>query len=171
MPVGTGTAIAFFEPMTLQLPQDEHLVKACNDLLHGEMAAGQTYGQAILKYEDSVVAAELRDLRSGHADSVIRLSECIRAAGGEPEERSGAWGVFAMALQGAANLFGEGSAVEALQRGEETMHSDYEDCLRDEGLPTAFKSIIYSELLPRIAKNIASLERLETLVVNLPEPP
>ena len=52
--------------------------------------------------------------------------------GGQPGLEAGAWGVFANAVQTAANLFGTNSALEALQTGEKSGKKDYENALDDQ---------------------------------------
>ncbi len=52
--------------------------------------------------------------------------------GGDPDKDSGAWGIFATTVQGAANLFGEDSAIHSLSQGEEMGRRDYEAALADE---------------------------------------
>lgn len=104
---------------------NQHCIKVCNRLLRGEISAVDTYGQAMVKYASSTVAAELRRIREEHSESVRRLTDNVREMGGEPEIDAGAWGMFATVVQVAANLFGEGSAMESLQQGEEMGRKDY----------------------------------------------
>lgn len=139
----------------------EHCIDVCNGLLRGELSAVETYGQAINKYNGSPVVEELRRIRAEHNESANRLSANVRDMGGEPEKDSGAWGLFATAVQGAANLFGAESAIESLQRGEEMGRTDYQDALLDENVMPGCKEMMREELLPRIIKHIATLENLE----------
>ncbi len=141
----------------------EHCIKSCNSLLRGELSAIQTYGQAIHKYPDDAVTDELRGIRSDHIRSANLLSDHIRDMGGDPETDSGAWGTFATAVQGAANLFGAGSAMESLQKGEETGRKDYQEALLDEDVMPEVKTLIREELLPPVQRHIATLESLEQL--------
>ncbi len=142
----------------------EHSINVCNNLLRGEVSAGQTYGQAILKHEAGAVEAELDRIRKEHAEAAILLGELIRGLGGVPDDHSGTWGVFAMAIQATANLFGKESALEALQRGEAKGLKDYEDALDDEEVSTAVKEAVRRDLAPRIVRHIQALERLERAV-------
>ncbi|MES2440397.1 MAG: DUF2383 domain-containing protein [Verrucomicrobiota bacterium] len=142
----------------------DHCISVCNRLLRGELSAVETYAQAIEKYSGSPVAAGLREIRSQHARSATLLSANVREMGGEPEKDSGAWGLFATAVQGAANLFGMGSAIESLQKGEETGLKDYQAALLDEGVMTDCKEMIRENLLPPVLNHIASLEKFEQSV-------
>ena len=140
---------------------NEHCIDVCNELLRGELSAVETYGQAIDKYAGSSVIKELRRIRAEHSSSATWLSANVREMGGVPDKNSGAWGLFATAVQGAANLFGEDSAIESLQRGEAAGRKDYQEALLDDEVMTDCKAMIREELLPSIIEHIASLEKLE----------
>jgi len=139
----------------------DHCISVCNKLLRGEISAVETYGQAIEKHADSFAASELRRIRAEHKSAVEQLSAKVREMGGEPDTSSGAWGTFASAVQGAANMFGEESAVKGLKNGEETGRDDYQDALRDDEVLPATKNMIREKLLPATISHISALERLE----------
>jgi hypothetical protein len=139
----------------------EYCIKVCNSLLRGELSAVETYSQAIEKFGFSAAENDLRRIRSEHAHSANRLSASVRDMGGEPDHDSGAWGLFATAVQGAANLFGPDSAIESLRRGEETGRGDYQDALLEDEMTVDCKLMIREKLLPRIIHHIATLENLE----------
>ncbi len=145
-------------------PTHDHCIAVCNGLLRGELSAVETYGQAIEKYAGSPVTDELRRIRSDHSRSATWLSANVREMGGEPENDAGAWGLFATAVQGAANLFGENSAIESLQRGEEAGRKDYQEALLDDDVMTNCKLMIREDLLPPIIEHLASLDKLEHAV-------
>jgi bacterioferritin (cytochrome b1) len=138
-------------------------IRICNSLLRGELSAVETYSLAINRYTGKPAVTELQKIRTEHALSAARLSQNVREMGGTPDEESGAWGVFAKVVQGAANLFGEESALESLKKGEEKGKSDYEAALEGEEMMSSHKEIVRSELLPRINHHIAALDRLEKL--------
>ncbi len=139
-------------------------IDVCNSLLRGELSAVETYSLAINRFVGKTAIGDLQRIRSEHALSAARLSQNVREMGGTPDDDSGAWGIFAKTVQGAANLFGAESAVESLQRGEEKGRRDYEDALKDEDVMDPCKEMIRSELLPRVNHHIATLERLEDSV-------
>lgn len=139
----------------------EHCIKVCNGLLRGEISAVDTYGQAMVKHISSSVAHELRAIREEHSESVRRLTANVIEMGGEPEEDAGAWGMFTTVVQATVNLFGAGSAIESLQKGEEMGRHDYEEALADPEVMEECKEMIRNELLPRVLNHIASLEKLE----------
>lgn len=138
-----------------------HCIAVCNKLLRGELAAVETYGQAIMKYDTMPEADELRRIRIEHSRSAKMLASNVRALGGYPTPDSGAWGLFVSAVQGAANLLGEESALESLKQGEELGRKDYEEALQDERVIEEFRILIRTELLPPVMKHIAALESRE----------
>jgi uncharacterized protein (TIGR02284 family) len=142
----------------------QHCINVCNSLLRGELSAVQTYDKAIAKFSGEPVVTELKRLCNEHSESVARLQHNVREMGGVPDTDSGTWGAFANTIQSAANLFGAGSAIESLQRGEEHGRRDYQDALEDEGVLPSCKAMIRDELLPRVHRHIATLERLEAMV-------
>ena len=69
--------------------------------------------------------------------------------------------MFANAVQGTADFFGPGSAIESLQKGEEAGRKDYQEALTDEEVMPECKEMIREELLPPVIEHIACLEKLE----------
>lgn len=139
-------------------------IKVCNGLLRGELSAVETYSQAIEKFPGSAVVETLREIRSEHSLSASRLSSNVRDMGGEPEKNSGPWGIFATAIQGTANLFGAGSAMESLKKGEEAGHKDYLAALLNDDVMEDCKNMIRNELMPPLMNHIATLDNLEEAV-------
>ena len=142
----------------------DHCISVCNSLLRGELSAIETYTQAIAAYSGTPPVEELRRIRIEHTKSAARLSANIREMGGEPGKDSGVWGIFAVGIQGAANLFGEDSALSSLRKGEEMGRNDYQDALIDEQVMPECKQMISEELLPPIMNHIVILEKLEQTV-------
>lgn len=144
--------------------QTDHCISVCNSLLRGERSAVETYTQAIEKHASTPAASELQRICSEHRDAVNRLAENVRSMGGEPDTDSGAWGTFAKAVQGTSNLFGAGSAIESLKKGEESGRGDYQDALLDDDVMADCKQLIREELLPRTIAHIAALDQLGNAV-------
>ncbi len=138
----------------------DHCIKICNSLLRGELSAVETYDQAINKYTDTKASDELLRIRTEHAESVTLLTENVRSMGGEPDHSSGAWGLFATAVQGTADLFGKESALESLKKGEAFGRQSYLDALLDNEVMPECKTLIRDELLPPVNDHLAALERL-----------
>lgn len=141
--------------------RSETSIDVCNSLLRGELSAVETYTLVIDKFPGHPVQAELHRMRSEHVKSASLLSAQVRSAGGEPSHDSGMWGLFAKAVQNTADLFGTGSAVESLHRGEEKGLGDYHNALAHQGVTDDVKGLICRELVPPVKRNISTLERLE----------
>ncbi|MBK1832431.1 DUF2383 domain-containing protein [Roseibacillus ishigakijimensis] len=139
-------------------------IRACNELLRGEISAVETYGTAIDKFKDEPEVATLIQIRDGHRASVQTLTENVRSMGGQPDHDSGAWGTFANAVQSASALFGENAALTSLINGEEHGIHEYESALNSDDVMTECKAMIRSELLPRLLENKATLEQLRDRV-------
>lgn len=142
-------------------------VDTLNSLLRGEIAAVETYDQAIEKLTDSdkdYDTQPLRRIRQEHADHVAKLQTRIRSYGGEPSDGAGAWGVFANAVQGAAKLMGPQTALAALKQGEEHGIGDYQKALESDDVSTENKHLIRTELLPRCEQHLSALDRISQQV-------
>ncbi len=146
---------------TLTTTAREHCIDVCNSLLRGELAAIETYGQVIGKHSRARATEELRRIRAVHSHSANLLSANVREMGGEPDQDSGAWGLFATAVQAAANLFGADSAIDVLRQGEVSCRNDYQEALLDDDVMADCKLMIREELLPPVIEHIATLDKLE----------
>jgi len=144
---------------------NQHCIDICNSLLRGELSAVETYTQAIEKYPTDPKVSELQSIRREHVEASAILTQNVRSMGGIPDTDSGAWGVFAKTVQGTANFFGAGSAVESLLQGEESGRHDYENALNDDKVMVECKVMIREELLPKVRQHIARLEQLQHAVV------
>jgi hypothetical protein len=143
---------------------NDHCIDTCNSLLRGELSAVETYSQAIDTYAGTSVVEKLRGIRAEHVNSAALLSANVREMGGEPEKDSGVWGIFAVAVQGTADLFGENSALASLRKGEQIGRDDYQDALADADVMPDCKRLISEELLPAVNRHIAVLESFEKTV-------
>jgi len=142
----------------MTMANDKH-IDTLNSLLRGEIAATETYIQAMEKVGSDPGAEELRQIRDDHREAANTLRQHIHSHGGKPDQGSGAWGTFAKTIAGAAKLFGNTAAMKALKEGEETGLKSYEKALDDESLPEECKNLIRT-LLPKTRAHIAVLDRL-----------
>ena len=148
------------EPDTGQEVDAFHSVAVCNSLLRGQISAVETYDKVISKFSKEPSVAELKGIYYQHQRMCSLLKNHIRTLGGEPEEDSGAWGVFAKSVQAAANLFGEKSAICTLTEGERMGRADYQESLADERLSAKTKELIERKILPQIETHIRTLKLL-----------
>jgi len=138
----------------------EHCIDVCNRLLRGEQSAVAAYSKAIVAFEQKGIVTSLRGILDEHREAVLTLAENVRSMGGEPSSDSGAWGAFALSIQGAANFFGDQSAITSLQIGEQAGKDDYESALKDEKVLTECKALIQSKFLPATERHIETLNHL-----------
>lgn len=137
-----------------------HCIDVCNSLLRGEISAVETYDKAIDKFSGEEQCSELQRIRTEHQRSVDQLREHVLSLGAAPDTSSGAWGVFANAVQSAANLFGENSALTSLAEGEDHGRKEYEKALDDDKVVPHCKALISEELKPRVERHLQTLEEL-----------
>ena len=142
--------------------QEQQAIDQLNSFLRGEISAVETYRQALEQTKDTRAATILRENEASHASRVQMLRDEIRRLGGEPAEGSGVWGAFAKAVEGGAKMFGESTAVAALEEGEDHGLKTYSNQdVRD--LPTVVLQTMSSKLLPaqrRTHDALANLKRL-----------
>jgi uncharacterized protein (TIGR02284 family) len=129
-----------------------------NRLLRGELAATETYQQALAKVGSEPRAADLRRIHDEHRSAANELRMHIHQHGGKPDQHSGGWGAWAKTVEGAAKIFGDASAVKALKEGEEHGVKDYEAALADANLPGDCKELIRNHLLPQTRSHIPVLD-------------
>ena len=87
-------------------------------LLRGEIAAAETYKQALAKV-DAAEAGPLRDIQRQHGEAIKFFYQQLTAHGCEAPTHSGVWGFFARAVEGGASLLGDRAALSALRTGEQ----------------------------------------------------
>jgi uncharacterized protein (TIGR02284 family) len=131
-----------------------------NGLLRGELAATETYQQALAKVGDDPRAAELRRIHEEHRAAANTLRQHIHHHGEKPVQGSGAWGLYAKAVEATAKFFGDGTALKALREGEEYGAREYEKALADHSLPEDCKGLIRARLLPEALAHIPVLDRM-----------
>ena len=130
-----------------------------NCLLRGELAAVETYQQALTRVSNEPGAFELRHIEKEHREAAALLRQHVVQRGGKPAEDSGAWGTWARAVEGTAKLFGNATALRALREGEEHGVSSYEAALGDPNLDAECRKLISETLLPRTRAHIPILDR------------
>jgi len=134
--------------------------EALNALLRGELAAVETYDQAMDKFEDQHVLADLQKIREEHARAVMQLRDKVTHFGGKPPAGSGLWAAFAAVVTAKGKPPGPATALSALRQGEEYGVNQYEDALKNEHVNPECKEMIRVDLLPNCRKHIEELNRL-----------
>jgi uncharacterized protein (TIGR02284 family) len=143
----------------MQTATSSNTTGALNALLRGELAATETYQQALAKFADQPVE-DLRKVHVEHREAANQLRQYVHHFGGQPDQGSGGWGAFAKAVEGTAKVFGRTAALKALKEGEELGLGSYENALQNVELPAECKWLINSQLIPQTKAHIAMLDRL-----------
>jgi len=135
-------------------------ISCLNGLLRGELAATETYQQALAKLDTTDNAADLRRIHAEHRTAANTLRQHVHQCGGQPDQGSGAWGTWAKLVEGTAKLFGDKAALKALKEGEEQGIKDYQTASNDEELSEECRGLIRMQLLPQTREHIAILDRM-----------
>jgi len=130
----------------------DQAIAILNDLLRGELAATQTYDQALERVEQDSVRATLRHLRVDHHQAVLTLQEHIRSLGGEPNSQAGSWGP-GRPPEGAP-------ALRGLRQAEEGSVASYEKAAEQNELPPECRALIRTALLPQCRTHVATLDKM-----------
>jgi hypothetical protein len=134
-------------------------VDKLNSFLRGEIAAVETYRQAIEKLQDKPEVATLSDCMRSHQQRVAILQSEIRRYNGEPAQGSGPWGTFAKLVEGGATAFGEKAAIAALEEGEDHGRDDYRRDLSK--LPPEVRTFVETNILPEQLRTHGAMSRLK----------
>jgi len=138
-------------------------VDSLNSLLRGEIAAVDTYEQALRKFadaENAPIVTALTRIRNEHSESVGLLRSRVSVSEGKPSEDAGPWGLFAGTVTAGAKMIGPVTALAALKQGEMHGIDQYEKTLNNKEVSTECNYLISSDLLPRCRKHVTSLETL-----------
>jgi uncharacterized protein (TIGR02284 family) len=131
-----------------------------NDMLQGEIAATETYQQALAKVGTEPGSDDLRRIHVEHREAANRLRQFVRELGAKPSQSSQTWGAFAKTIEGVAKLFGNTAALKALKAGEERGTVTYDEALKNEHLPAEFVEFIRTTLLPQTRAHVEMLDRI-----------
>jgi hypothetical protein len=138
----------------------DEVTKSLNALLRGELAATETYQQAMEVLGHAPGAMDLKRIHDEHREAANTLRLQIRDIGGIPDDSSEAWGSWAGLVEGAAGTLGPRLAAQALKQGEEFGVKEYEEALQDEHVPNDIKMLIHCCFLPHTREHVATLDRI-----------
>jgi hypothetical protein len=138
-------------------------VDQLNAFLRGEISATETYRMAIEKVSTKAQSSEsslglLREIQAEHGRAAQAIRDRIRELGGEPEDSSGAWGVWAKFTEGVASLLGETTSLKALKEGEEHGLKDYVAGV--DFIDLASGDLVQNQLIPAQQRHINLLDQL-----------
>jgi demethoxyubiquinone hydroxylase (CLK1/Coq7/Cat5 family) len=125
---------------------NEKAVSNLEALCRGELAAVETYNTALASASLGRIRPQLIQCQRSHQNRVHLLGWRIHLLGGTPPESSGAWGVFAKALESAATIIGERAAIATLEEGEDHGLNEYRSRLSE--LDEDTRDFIQARVLP-----------------------
>jgi hypothetical protein len=134
-------------------------VDKLNSFLRGELAAVETYRQAIDKLAGKPEASTLSDCMLSHERRAEMLAAEIRRRGGEPAQGSGPWGAFAKLVEGGAKALGEKAAISALEQGEDHGRDDYKRDTQE--LDTDAQTFVSSQIFPEQLRTHQAMSTLK----------
>jgi hypothetical protein len=145
------------------------VAKSCdrlNAFLRGEISAVETYRMVIDKLQGNQMQHRniLEEGCRSHERRVSLLRDRIVQLGGTPSEGSGVWGAISKLWQGGANIFGEASAIAALEEGEDAGLKQYRDSDGLVDIDTDSLRMINNTLLPEQERTHAALHRVKDMV-------
>lgn len=127
-------------------------------LLRGEISAVETYRQAKEKFLTEPGFDEIHNIEEEHEEAVRKLKNLVGVgydADGE-EEGSGAWGLVAKSVVGAAKIGGYKATLKALKEGEEHGLKEYDEALSREDVGSRE---LLQELRARQSQHINVIDR------------
>ena len=138
-----------------------------NSCLRGELAACETYRQALEKsrseYGTDPKFQQLEKMMRNHEQAVTLLQSLVRQKGGTPDTDSGAWGTWANTVMGASKLLGDRAALKALKEGEESGMKQYRALIDDTDTPADVRDAAM-KLLKNDKEHVTRLDTMmETL--------
>jgi hypothetical protein len=107
----------------------DDVIDQLNSFLRGEISAVETYRMAIDRVKSATAREDIARCLDSHEERVDRIRARVVEFGGDPSDGSGVWGAFAKLMQGGADLFGDRSAISALEEGEDHGRDDYRRAL------------------------------------------
>jgi uncharacterized protein (TIGR02284 family) len=140
-----------------------HNIDKVEKLLKNELAAAETYHQALEKFEEEGQRNEiayLEPIYEEHTQAVSELQDKIQQMGGTPTTDSGIWGSWSETVMGGAKLIGKDAMLNALLAGEKSGLDDYEEAVQDEDIPSELSSLIQTKYVNYQQENIRVLNRL-----------
>jgi hypothetical protein len=140
---------------------DDVIVKKASpldELIRGEMAALKAYDEILAKVKDPDEVKNLTSMKTDHKNALETLKRYASSEVKADTQNSGAWGIFAKAWMKGATVFGDKTALKALNQGEEHGVSEYREALLDKNLSPDVKRIIKSTLLPRQEEHVKTLQ-------------
>lgn len=143
------------------MTSQEQQARTLRLLQQGEIAATETYQQAMEIFPGDPLLEVLQKIHENHRETANELRKLVRHEYQEqPAHGSGTWGTWAkLAEQGAAER-GKGPALAALKAGEEIGRGSYEKVLQEQQLSGEGEQLVRDRALPLTMLHIDALTRI-----------
>lgn len=132
---------------------------ALNTLLRGELAAVETYTQALGTSDDPEMIGDLQKIRDEHSRAVRVLRDHVVRFGGVPADSPGPWSAYTAAAPAGATVVSPPTTLAALRQGEEHTIGEYEAALGNDIDPEC-QQLVRSDLLPAARRHVEALNSL-----------
>ena len=126
--------------------KNEHSVDKLNGLLRDELAAIETYDEALRGRSAFSGKTELSLCRRSHETRADALRRKIMTLGGLPVDSSGLRGVWSKVVERGAVAAGNEMAIRVLEQGEEHVLRDYLEEMPE--LEPTVRAFVQDTLLP-----------------------
>jgi hypothetical protein len=136
----------------------------------GELAAIETYEQALKKYVEQPEEPALQRMLVEHRDASRRLGEAIMDHGEPLPRGSGVWGTLTTTVEKVATMVNDKIPLEILQRGETMGVEGYDAILADDTLPDAL-FVELAALRSRCRRHVIALDAMIERVPKIPTRP
>jgi bacterioferritin (cytochrome b1) len=134
-------------PQKRPVPTREQSLEALNRLMRTELAAAETYREALSMCEAPTLARDLQTCEVSHDQRATHLAEQITLGGGTPMSGSGTLGAFARLVEERGALPQQKDLLKALEEGEDQALNDYRAAM--DNLETGAASMVRRDLLPQ----------------------
>jgi CBS domain-containing protein len=128
-------------------------------LVKDELAAAETYKQALQTFRRGPAEEELRRIENDHEEAARLLRERLARIGVNAPGGSELTGAWSKPIEGTGKAMDDKAALKILKEGEQNGIQDYQDALRDLGLDPEVKRLITTELLPKARSHVPVLEK------------
>jgi hypothetical protein len=130
------------------------------ELLCCELAAIETYQQALELLREGWSTVELRQLRADHWDAAHALRRYLRCPDSSVSQAARLWGDLQGEVVKPEPQDVKQVTLSVLRRGEEFSTRSYSDALHDDLLPSECQTLVRTKLLPQTQTHVSVLNRL-----------
>ena len=117
-----------------------------NLLLRAELAAVESYRQALEQLDSTLYYSTLLQCRRSHEERAERLRQEITARGGKPVLEANVWRTLSRFSEFRTVVFGDSATISALLDGEAEGNNDYRLALAE--LDPHAREVIESAIIP-----------------------